>query len=500
MGRSIFYLAAMGTGFLLFLAMADSRLGFLGLVAFLPLFWMLDNIDNPRLAFLHGWAGGSFFFLLFLHWLAIPVWNFGGAFRHLGIFGLLILFLIMGLFWGAFSYLLTQIRQTFPVSFVFAAPLLWVLLEFLRLHILSPLPLGMAGYALAPYPQLIQSAGIFGVLGISFFVLLVNSCLWAFSRGKESRISAAIILILVMGANLGYGYWSMQKNQEEMLEVGLVQGNISQEEKWDYRLREANLEAHLEPSRELAPEVDLVVWPETSIPTTPLGSQAQWGTMKDFFNDLEVPLLAGILSPDNNRVYNTALLLKGGEIQGSYNKKWLVPFGEYIPLQGLLGWVDTGFVPTTPGEEIKIFEHGDWTWATPICYEVLNSGLIRRMSSEADILFHQSNEAWFENSIGLPVLWSVNLIRAVEVNRPIVKVANTGYTGWVDELGQTRSLFPHLEHHYGRVTVTGSGQDTIYMRYGDLMLLPIFVGGSALSFLVGPRRKKRIDFKKYAGR
>ena len=87
------FAAALGTGLLLFLAMAFPNLGFLSFVAFLPLFWMLENTPNPRRSFFAGWFGGSVFFLLLLYWLAIPVWDFGGAYRHLGVFGLFILFM-----------------------------------------------------------------------------------------------------------------------------------------------------------------------------------------------------------------------------------------------------------------------------------------------------------------------------------------------------------------------------------------------------------------------
>ncbi len=500
MNRLALFAAALGTGLLLFLAMAFPNLGFLSFVAFLPLFWMLENTPDPRLSFFGGWFGGSVFFVLLLYWLAIPVWDFGGAYRHLGIFGLLILFIIMGLFWGLFSYLANLGLRTIPVSFILFTPALWTIIEFIRIKLISPLPLGVVGYSLAPYPSLIQSAGIFGVLGISFFVLLINACLWVIFRGDMVRYPAIIILIVALAGNLGYGYLNLQKEQEKIMEVGLVQPNISQEEKWDYQRREANLEAHLGPSRALEEDVDLVVWPETSIPATPIGSQAEWGVVQDRLYFLEVPLLAGILSPQNARVHNTSLLLLQGEIRGYYHKKWLVPFGEYIPLQGLLGWVDTGFFPTTPGEEIKTFEYEGWSWATPICYEILNPGLIRRMSSNTDILFNQSNEAWFKDSIGLPILWSVGILRAVEVRRPLVKAANTGYSGWVDDLGRTRVLFPALEHYYDSMTIEATGEDSVYLRFGDFPIWPLFILSFVLSFLLGPMRKKKIDFKKYAER
>lgn len=494
------FAAAIATGFFLFLASAFSNLGFLSLIAFIPLFWMLENTPNPRLSFYAGWVGGSFFFLLLLHWLAIPVLDFGGVYRHLGVFGLFVLFIIMGLFWGLFSYLANVGLRVVPVSFLLFVPVLWTIVEFLRVKILSPLPLGVAGYSLSPYPILIQSAGIFGVLGISLFILLINACLWTVIRWENYRLPAILLLIIVLGGNLGYGYWNLQKPQEKVMEVGVIQPNIPQEEKWDYQLRDANLETHLDPSRSLAQEVDLIVWPETSIPATPLSSQTEWGIMQDRLFFLDTPLLAGILSPENARVHNTALLLYQGEIIEYYHKKWLVPFGEYIPLPGILGWVDTGFFPTTPGDEIRIFEYGDWSWATPICYEVLNPGLIRRMSRETDILFNQSNEAWFKDSIGLPILWSAGVLRAVEVRRPLVKSANTGYSGWIDDFGRTRVLFPSNEFYYDQMTVEKTGEDSLYLRFGDLFFWFLIIGLGFFSFILGPMRKKKIDFKKYAGR
>jgi len=484
---------------LLFAATADSRLAFLAWIAFIPLLWLLEKYP-PRLCFGAGWLGGSLFFILLLHWLAIPVWNFGGTYKYPGLIGLILVLILMGISWGLFTYLARKISENFAFNALLFLPFLWTSIELLRVFIFPPLPLGIAGYSQAPYPELIQGASIFGVAGISFLIVFFNVGLWLLIKGDYHRIPLTLVLILIMGGNAFFGYFVLQKPQEEIMEVGLVQGNIPQEEKWDYQRREENLQAHLQPSKQMDGEVDLILWPETSIPTTRLGNNVSWRQMENNFEPLTTPVLAGILAPVNGMVHNTALLLEEGQVLMRYDKNWLVPFGEYVPLSGILGWVDTGFIPTKAGDEKKIFSYENWNWATPICYEILNQGLIRRMSREGEILFNQSNEAWFEDSIGLPVLWNVGILRAVEVRRPVVKAANTGYSGWVDDLGRTRELFPHLQHHYEEITVESTNLTSIYRDWGNLPLF-LFLGGTfVLSFLIGPRRRKKLDFKKYAWR
>lgn len=483
---TILYLSGVaGSAFLLFLALAVPRLAFVAWVALIPLFFVLRSCTQ-RGSFGWSWLGGTLFFAAHLYWISIPVLDHGGALSGLGIAGLILLYLIMGLFWGCFGYLGHRALHSWWSHPLLTVPILWTALELLRELILYPLPLGFLGYALAPYPALIQTADLWGTGGLTFLLALGNAALFLFMAERLSFkgfILSVLCLLLIL---LPYGHWQLGQDQNPLLTLGLVQPNIPQEEKWDHIYRDRNIERHLDLTKPMGNHVDMVVWPESAVPLDP-SRHYEWSRFEEDLMQIPVPLFLGLLTREDGNVYNSSFLVLGGEVIRRYDKTWLVPFGEYIPLSALFGWVDTGFRENTPGEELVVFQHGDWQWSSPICYEILNSSLVRKMSSDAEFLLHLSNEAWFKDSLGLRLLWSVGIVRAVEVRRPIVKVANTGYSGYVNDRGQEQALLPPLEEGKGIVTVESAGVDTTFFaRWGQGPLIALLFIFFILARIVGP--------------
>src|SRR5262249_53385352 len=124
------------------------------------------------------------------------------------------------------------------------------------------------------------------------------------------------------------------------------------------------------------------------------------------------------------------LVSPDGEPAGSYDKVQLVPFGEYVPLQSLLFFVDKitqGATPFAPGDESSALRMGDLHIGVLICYEAIFPALARaEVSDGADLLISITNDAWFGTSSAPYQHLAMATLRAVENRVPILRAANTG--------------------------------------------------------------------------
>lgn len=451
-------------------------------IALLPLFFLLDRDEIKKRTF-YSWIAGGLFFTILFYWIAVPVIDYGGSYRYLALPGMVVVCFSLGVFWALFALwapFFLQKRRGFPLLSI---PALWTLLEFLRTILFPPLPLGLLGHTQTQIPFLIQTADLFGTLGITFLVVFTNTFLFLLFTHRVKR-KEVLLVLLFASTILVYGVLSMGTVEEEnLLTLGIVQSNIPQEEKWDHNFQERNIQRHLKPTEEMALEVDLVIWPESAIPVDPYRHPHTWAPIAQTIKEIGVFVFTGILSFQNTTLYNSAFLLEDGEPTQRYNKLYLVPFGEYIPFSSLLFWVDTGLHSITPGEELQIFQYQDITLASPICYEILHTPLMRQMARDSDFLINLSNEAWFKNTHGLPLLFQILIMRTVELRRPIVKVANTGISGYVNARGEVIDVLPPFTFQYETVTVKRSTKDSLYMKYGDFPLILLLFIILAIPFL-----------------
>jgi apolipoprotein N-acyltransferase len=237
-----------------------------------------------------------------------------------------------------------------------------------------------------------------------------------------------------------------------VLRLGIVQANLGVETK-----RSDPEQVHrryLEQTRELlaSGELDLVVWPETVVSR---GLQRPLPVSGRFVrDDLRVPILFGAASigaEGGRRVtWNSALLVgRDGTIRSAYDKNLLIPFAEYVPLEGLFPDLAERFPAArqfAAAREVPALALGEWRIATPICYEAVRPEFVRRMVIEArpHLIVSLANDAWFGDSQEPWLHDAVARLRAVEHRRYLVRATNSGVSSVVDPMGrvvaQTRLL------------------------------------------------------------
>ena len=342
-------------------------------------------------------------------------------------------------------------------------PAAWVVLEYLRSVLLTGFGWNPLAHTQWKWPEVIQLAELTGAWGISFLVVLVNVALFQFLRrdvSARSRRWAAFAGLTLLGLTAGYGWLRLPgvgSYPSGTFRVCLVQGNIPQTHKWDEAFREEIWQRYERLTQEAAranPQV--LVWPETAAPNF-LEEPDVRGRLERVARSAAAALLAGVPTErlSSGLLYNSAVLLDGGSRQvDRYDKLHLVPFGEYVPLKLLFGWLEN-VVPIgdfSPGERFTVFQlpppaaRGAWEvsrFSVLICFEDLFPGLARTFVREgARWLVVITNDGWFGRSAASLQHLQASVLRAVENRVWVARAANTGWTGFVDPAGRRRSAEP----------------------------------------------------------
>lgn len=461
------------------------------LVALTGFVWLLDGAGTTRRAFLDGWAFGAGFSGAGLYWITNALLVDAAAFGWMVPFALLALALGFGLFTAVAAI----VARFWPVgsSRILAFAAAWLVLEWLRSWILTGFPWNLLGSAFAFTPEMLQGAAWGGPWLLSALVLaFALSPAWVVAAPPTRRRRAMAAGVLGGGALLAalfaLGFWRMAvlpTTYASDITLRLVQPSINQADKWRSTLRDSHFATHIELSlSQSAVAPDVVIWPEAAIP---------WQLLADPDRRAEA---GGVLSGD-------ALLLAGGvrferDAQGTplpfnslivldrdggplafYDKRHLVPFGEYVPLRGLLpidkltpGAVD--FVAGTGPEVVAVGKVPPFR--ALICYEVIFPGEIRGEGPRPDWLLNITNDGWYGVSTGPYQHFQAARMRAVEQGLPLARAANNGISGIVDPVGR---VLAHLPLNAVGVLDTPLPAPlpgpTLYARWGDWTLLLILI-------------------------
>jgi apolipoprotein N-acyltransferase len=283
------------------------------------------------------------------------------------------------------------------------------------------------------------------------------------------------------------------------LRVAVVQGNISQDEKWTPSLRGAIMKRYIELSRAaLAENARFVLWPESSLPfffeldqlgVDPIRRLARDGRAAFLVGSDQIEQVQFVAREPGqgprDRYYNAAfLILPDGRTGAVYRKMHLVPFGEYVPLKDLLFFVAPlveAVSDFSPGDKPTTLPLVGHVASTAICYEVVYPRLIAGMvDSGSELLTTITNDAWFGTSSGPYQHFDQAAMRAIEQGRYLARAANTGISGFVDPYGRVISQTNLFEPAVQVAELRLLQGRTVYGRIGD----SVAYAGLAITLLV----------------
>lgn len=439
---------------------------------------------TPRQAFLRGYLFGLGQFGFGVSWLYISMNRYGGA-SPLEAGSLLALGVsILALYPALAGWL--SVRWFGSLSkhhkLLLAFPALWVLQEWLRDWCPTGFPWLQLGSSQVSTPLGQGLAPLLGTHGVSFAVaLLAGLLLSAWDKdGWRRRISIVSIALLVIGsAWLGRIPWT--KPAGAPFKAALLQGNVPQNQKWQPEFQRAALKLYVEMSRQHW-DAKLIVWPETAIPAFYHQVEDTWladlrAEAAPYHTDFIIGIPWADLSTKN--YYNAVISV--ADKPGKYLKRHLVPFGEYVPLRPVFGWVMeilqmpmADFSEGETGQELM--QAAGYPLAASICYEDVFGHESREGLPQAAYLVNVTNDAWFGDSMAPHQHAQMARMRALEAGRWMLRSTNTGLTAAISPQGRIIAQAPLFQQAAITAEITPMTGATPYVRFGNWAIIVFLLG------------------------
>jgi apolipoprotein N-acyltransferase len=463
-----------------------------------------STVETPLRAFYLGLAAGLIYFIGTLYWTGTVVREFGGLAMPVALLAMLLLAAYLALFPALTALITSRLVTRAGTGALLLMPAAWVTTEFARGYLFGGfpwVPLGNSQVTVLPVAQL---ASVVGVYGLSALVALVNAAL-AFAvvaQGRQRTATVAATVLVLAGAG-GWGAWRIADGtltrEGTSLRVGLIQGNIAQEDKWNPREARRIFTTYIAMTRDAVRRgAEFVVWPESSTPFMFEEDDIGEESLRDLAREVRVPILFGSdqvdRSGDTLRLYNAAFLVTPtGETAAVYRKMHLVPFGEYIPGKQLLYFVSPlveRMAEFAPGAAMVVLPIGPHKINTAICYEVVYPSLIREaVANGSQLLTTITNDAWYGHSSAPYQHFALASMRAIEQGRYLARAANTGISGVVDPYGRVVRQSAIFEQAGLVEDVRILTRRTIYSRIGDVIAY-FAIAVTAMALVVVGRRRR----------
>lgn len=468
----------------------------LPLLSLAVLFVQLSRTSSWQTGFLIGLAWGLGFFLTGVSWVFVSLWVYGGMSIWLAGLATFLFCAFLALFPAAAGALQARWRHTPALRIVLLLPLAWSVMEWSRGWIFTGFPWLVVGYSQIPNGPLAGYAPLVGVYGISFLLALIAGLLaWGMQphTSLASRVwAAAAITVLGIGGQALRGVqWTTPDGVPTS--VTLLQGNIPQDMKWQPEKTLATLEKYARMAT--AAPARLIILPETALPLfeSELPDAYRAGLVTLGRNN-GGDVLAGLPTGSLNGAYYNSVVSFGNAPSQYYNKVHLVPFGEYIPLKPVWGWIiEVLHIPLSDFARGAIDQRplaiGGQRVAADICYEDAFGEEIIRQLPQASVLVNVSNLAWFGDSLAPWQHAQMSQTRALETGRMMLRATNTGLTAIIDRKGHVLASLPPFTAGSLTGEIQGYAGSTPYVRWGNAPVLALWglVGVVLLATAFYPR-------------
>jgi apolipoprotein N-acyltransferase len=381
---------------------------------------------------------------------------------------------------------------------------LWVLIEWSRTWFLGGFPWLPLAASQWQRSAVLQIAAWTGAWGVSFILIVFNLGFAAYfhralrdglpslRRRPPEFVLALLILMFATILPLSDTFHRASYVQP-LASVAIVQPDIPQSVKWDPASAPAILGVLEKNTLDAAMAYpDVILWPEATTPLPLRGDPQMQAWVESLVNRAHTPLVLGTIAVEHANQpgeawYNAACVVDptAGLQPVYYAKRKLVPFGEYVPLRPLLGWLKK-IVPIGDDDDarghaaqpLSVSLNGRVLTLGPlICYEDVFPNLARENAlAGVDAMVVLTNNAWFGEGGAAYQHAAHSVLRAVETRRPVLRCGNAGWSGWIDEFGNIRTV---LTNDDGSIYYRGTrgmgvtrdarwiGQQSYYVQHGD---------------------------------
>ena len=479
---------------LLVLSFPNFDLWWLAWIGLTPLLFVVATTSRKRTAFVLGLIWGVIFFYGTCWWLTHPMIHFAGVAPWLAYPLLLLPVVFVSIFPALACACIARVVNRFGTLALAGAPLVWVAVDWLR-QTVTGLDWNALGYSQAFQPLYIQSARAGGVYAVTFLIVIANAAITfgAIHRTVRRIVVSVVVLLIVCGV-LATSFMEavdrgpVSSAPQPFDAVVAVQPNVPMTQQDDAGYRTL-LERHVQLSNEAFSRAGvseaqqrLLIWPESPMNFSYSRDPQLQNAIANLARTHRTSVLLNSLeAAPNGGSYNSAILVnEQGQKIAQYDKIRLMPFGENVPLPRWLpgsGSVRSIVGEFTPGSSHTLMPLGALRVGVFICIEAAHADVARAFTnSGADVLINISNDGYLGPTAVMRQHLANAVFRAVENDRDLVRVTNSGISAYIEANGSVRDATGSFQEAVRTWTVskTATGS-TFYSRHGD-----VFAYGCAL--------------------
>ncbi len=416
-----------------------------------------------KLMFFSGIIFGTSFFITSIYWITNSIFIFDPSLAYLSPFPLFVLPLVLGIFYGLMQLINTYYWSS-NISRIFFFSACWTIFEIIRGSVFIGFPWNLIAYSWSWSISYMQSLSIFGIFGLGLLSTFCSAGIFSLRIKKLNIImfilSTSILIILYLfGSNRISSYENIYLNEQE---IRIVATNFNQQDKWSDKAFEKMI---LLGSNEIP-----TFFPETAFGGREINKKNWFGGFirsngKEFYNSVKF----------NNKIYD---------------KRKLVPFGEFIPFHAILNRIGLeNFIPLESFSSGNLNNDFNDFFVPLICYEGIFSNLAREnIQPSSGILVNITNDAWFGNGAGPIQHFSHVRFRSIEYGLPLIRSANMGISAIINPIGEIEGMINQGELDYLDTKIPRKISNTFYTQFGDNIAYFFIV----LFFLIGYSTSKFI--------
>ena len=477
------YLFSLLAGSIYPLGFAPFNIWPLSLISVILFLHFLESHIKENL-FLIGLFYGVGLFSVGISWMYVSIHYYGNFGIYASVIITIFFIFALALYFSFLGLIYGFIKTSTTLNILFLFPFSWVFVEIIRSYLFTGFPWLIAGTSLVT-SILDGWTPILGVYGSSLFFVLIASSLYLLIvkfLNKENLIYLTSFFILLILSSLLFKQLTWTHKIGEIL-ISVYQPNLELEEKWSIRGIEKTKDL-IEDSIVNAKNSEFIFFPETALIKSEMDLDV-W--LKDIDSKLKlknIALITGIIGRiSNQKVTNR---VQGfGKAEGFYDKRHLVPFGEYVPLVDylekvlyLLGLERLNNITTVPGETFNNIKVGEIKISPAICYEIAFNDLVREASINSNLLLTISNDTWFGRSIGPEQHLEIAQNRALEHQMSLIRSTNSGISAIINKKGEIIDRINHFQDYGLKENVDLYRGETPFRKFGNkpvyIILLMIF--------------------------
>ena len=437
---------------------------------------------------LASWAFSFGWFFLGLYWIGSAFLVKSDFFYYLLPLAITLVPMFLSFIWVMAFFISDELGKLYGNKFIWFV-IVFSIIEFVRGYFVE-FPWLMPGYIFASNSYFLQSFSFIGSYSMNTVFIAITIIPILILLNRQKYIQIILFLCLPIICLFFISFWRYEtKNKISFIKdygVTLVQPNISQKDKWKKSLRKYHhlnlLELSLDKKNLHDYKGRLIIWPETGFLGTYPKDRRLLEKLSEKILDINRNeyIFTGVINIKKNKYYNSALLLDSKkQILKIYNKKFLVPFGEYIPFKSIFSGISpisnfVNFSKPKNNPEFKI--NNDINFLPLICYEIIfNKYISNKITPTTSLIVNITNDAWFGKTIGPFQHLQFARIRSVEYGIPVVRVANTGISAFFNSYGDKILEIQLGERGVKSSYILKKLDTTIFKRFGNVSFIVVLI-------------------------